>query len=405
MIEFWIAAALLLLLGYTFFLPALTGKTGGGGADRAKLNLLLHRHRQQELARETADAEDWRKLDAESERSLLDDLEMAGHPHAPAEAQGGRLALAVTLIALPLVGLLAYFSLGRPDLLGLAPAQMQAQAQPNTPPGLEDSIQRLAERLKQNPDDLEGWAMLGRSLLIVNQPDKAVTAFEYAMKLAPDNLDLKAYYAEALAGASQGVLEGKPTELVEAVLKQDPQHKGALWMAGIAAAQRKDIPKAVDYWTRLKAQFPPQSEEARQIDRYLAEVQGLPTPAATAPPTQTPAPGKRIHVQVKLAEGFKERAAPDDALFVFARAAQGPPMPLAVVKKRAGDLPLEVVLDDSMAMMQGMNLSSFEQVVIGARISKSGKPTPSPGDLQGQTAPLAPENDGHYAVTVDQVAP
>lgn len=404
MIEFWIAAALLLLLGYTCFLPALTGKTGGG-ADRAKLNLLLHRHRQEELARETADAGDLGKLDAESERGLLDDLEMAGSPQAPEADPGGRIALAVTLVALPLVGLLAYFSLGRPDLLGLAPAQIQAQAQPNTPSGLEESIQRLAERLKQNPNDLEGWTMLGRSLLIVNQPDKAVTAFEYAMKLAPDNLDLKAYYAEALAGANQGVLEGKPTELVEAVLKQDPQHKGALWMAGIAAAQRKDTAQAVDYWTRLKAQFPPQSEEARQIDRYLAEVQGLPVPAATTPPAQAPAPGKRIHVQVKLAEGFKDRAAPDDALFIFARAAQGPPMPLAVVKKRAGDLPLEVVLDDSMAMMQGMNLSSFEQVVIGARISKSGKPTPSPGDLQGQTAPLAPEDDGHYAVTVDQVAP
>lgn len=397
MIEFWIAAALMLLLGYVFFLPALSGKAGNPGTDRARLNLLLHRQRQQELARETASDEDLRALGAESERNLLGDLETA-ESRGVAPRGGGRATLAVTLLAVPLVALLAYFSLGRPDLLGQTPARPS-----NAAPGMEESIQRLADRLGQNPNDLEGWTMLGRSLLIVNQPDKAATAFEYAMKLAPEDLDIQARYAEALAGANQGRVEGRPTEIVEDILKKNPSHKGALWMAGIAAAERKDAAKAVEYWEKLKAQFPPEGEEAQQLGRYIAEVQGLPAAAETAPPAAD-TPGKRIRVKVALADSLKARAAPDDALFIFARAAEGPPMPLAVVKKRAGDLPAEVVLDDSMGMMQGMNLSSFERVVIGARISKSGKPTPTPGDLQGQTEPLKPENDGSYSVTVDRVA-
>jgi cytochrome c-type biogenesis protein CcmH len=112
--------------------------------------------------------------------------------------------------------------------------------------------------------------------------------------------------------------------------------------------------------------------------------------------------GRRIRVKVSLADSVKAKADPQDSLFVFARAAEGPPMPLAVVRKQAKDLPLEVVLDDSMSMMQGMNLSSFERLVIGARVSKSGKPTPSPGDLQGLTEPVAPVKDETLSVVVDR---
>jgi cytochrome c-type biogenesis protein CcmH len=106
---------------------------------------------------------------------------------------------------------------------------------------------------------------------------------------------------------------------------------------------------------------------------------------------------------VALADKLKAQAAPEDALFIFARAAEGPPMPLAVVRKHVRDLPVEVVLDDSMAMMPELKLSTFERIVIGARVSKSGRPTPSPGDLQGLSGPLAPrQNEGPYEVIVDQ---
>jgi cytochrome c-type biogenesis protein CcmH len=223
------------------------------------------------------------------------------------------------------------------------------------------------------------------------------------MKLAPEDLDLKALYAEALAEANQGLIAGKPAEIVEEILRKNPNHKGGLWMAGVAAAEHKDLAKAVEYWERLKRQFPPESEEAKQIGLYIAEAKGLPAPSEDTAPAPAVESAKRIRVKVILAEDLKAKASPEDALFIFARAAEGPPMPLAVVRKQVKDLPVEIELDDSMAMMRGMNLSSFDRIVLGARISKSGKPTPSPGDLQGLSEPVMPENDGSYAVTVNRV--
>ena len=380
MIAFWITAAAMLLLGYAFFIPALLGKTRAAKLSRAKLNLALHRQRQEELAREAASPEDLATLAAESERNLLGDLESAA-PAESAQPEGyGRTLLIGALVSLPIFAFSVYLALGRPDLVSSTPQSPQASM-----PDVEAAIGKLAERLKQNPNDLEGWMLLGRSLQTTRQSAKAAAAYEYAAKLAPDNLDVQGLYAEALAEANGGSTEGKPTEIVAAILKKDPNNKGGLWMAGVAAAERKDEAKAAEYWDRLKAQLPPESDEARQIGQYIAEVQGMPAAPEAPAPAAKSEPAKRIRVKVDLADGLKGQAAPEDALFIFARAAEGPPMPLAVAKKQVKDLPVEVELTDTMAMMPGMSLSSFERVVVGARVSKSGKPTPSPGDLQGMT--------------------
>jgi cytochrome c-type biogenesis protein CcmH len=396
MIAFWLSAVAMLLLGFAFFLPALLGRSRNRRPSRARLNVLLHEQRREELAREAADSEDLKRLTAESERNLLGDLETTAEPAAQADTTG-RTALVATLALVPFLGLSAYLMLGRPDLLNQPVPQAAAPEMAQ----VEESIQKLAERLKEKPEDLEGWVLLGRSLLATGQPQRALQAFEIAQKLAPDNIDLKGMVAEALAEANNGRMEGRPAELVAAILKADPNHKQGLWLAGIAAAERRDMAAAVAHWERLKAQFPAGSEEAGQIARYIAEARGeAPTPEA---PPAADAPNKRIRVKVTLAEVLKTQAAADDALFIFARAAEGPPMPLAVVRKQVRDLPAEVELDDSMSMMKGMNLSSFERIVIGARVSKTGKPTPSPGDLQGLSAPVAPKGGEAYEVQVDSV--
>jgi cytochrome c-type biogenesis protein CcmH len=383
MIGFWLAAVSLLLLGYAFFIPALRGRTGGGRPSRTRLNLLLHRQRQQELALEAQSPEQRDSLAAESERNLLGDLEAAGE-RTPQASTEGRTSLAVALALLPLAALLAYLGLGRPDLLGQRPGPDMAE--------IEAGIRHLAEKLQQQPDDLQGWLLLGRSLQATRQPEQALRAYQFAMKLAPDDLDVRAIYAQALAEAGQGKLDGEPTAIVEGILQKDPQHKTALWMAGAAAAQRGDGAKAAGYWQRLKRQLPPGSPEAQQIEAYIAEVQGAPARS-----------GLRLRVTVTLAGELKGRASPEDAVFIFARAADGPPMPLAVIRKQVKDLPAAVVLDDSMAMVQGMSLASFDRVVLGARISKSGEPMPAPGDLQGLSEPFAPENEAAYSVTIDRV--
>ena len=395
MIAFWITTALMLLMGFLLFVPALRKQTRNDRPSRAQLNLALYRQRQQELAAETGSAEALQNLSAESERHLLADLESTHPPLAPT-AQNGRRALLIGLLLVPLLAGLTYALMGRPDLISQPPQVDSSQAE------IRKSIEGLAQRLQQNPNDLEGWVLLGRSLQATQEPERATQAFEFALKLAPDNLDLKSYYAEALAEAQQGSMQGRPAGIGASILKQNPQHKTALWLAGVAAAERGDLKTAVHHWQALKAQFPAESPEAQEIAGFIGKATAE-AGTATAPAPTTA--GKQIRVKVALADALKPQAQPDDTVFIFARAAEGPPMPLAVVRKQVKDLPLEVTLDDSQSMVQGMNVSAFERLVIGARVSKSGRPIPSPGDLEGLTNPVTPAMDARYSITINHIVP
>jgi cytochrome c-type biogenesis protein CcmH len=396
MIMFWITAALMLVLAYLFFLPALLGKPRADKVSRARLNLALHRQRQQELSLEATSPEDLSRLTAESERNLLGDLETGDTPtNRPQRA--GLSAVYVALALLPLAAWLAYTQWGRPDLLENPPAKAMADA--------KEAIDGLAQRLQQNPNDLDGWVLLGRSLQATQRPAEAAKAFEFALKLSPGNLELKSYWAETLAEANQGNLAGRPLEIVKEILSADPRHKAALWLAGLAAAQSNQIGEAMKYWKTLQAEYTPGSPEALEITDFIAKLEADSAATSNPPPPQAAETGKRLHVKVTLADELKQKTLPEDTVFIFAKAAEGPPMPLAVVKKQVKDLPLEVMLDDSMSMMQGMNLSAFERLVIGARVSKSGRPVPSPGDFEGLTEPVSPGQEAHYNVTIQRVIP
>lgn len=407
MLGFWILTALLLLAGYAFFLPALLGRAerAGKAVDRRRLNLLLHRQRREELMREAGEA-DRDTLAEELDRDLLADL-TASEPHPAPFHGGGRGLLWAALLAAPLLAAFIYGHLGRPDLIGFRAGPQMAGA--GDTPSAEDfqvMIDNLAQRLKQKPDDLDGWLLLARSLMATDQIDKALTAFEFALKLAPDDLDVQASYAQALAEGNDGKFEGKPSEIVAAILAKSPKHPRGLWLAGLIALERGDHTKAVAHWEALKAQFAPNSEDAQQLAEYIAKIQGAaPTAAARPTPETSNVPSgarKSIRVQVALADELQPKTAPDDTLFVFARAAQGPAIPLAIVRKRVKDLPLEVVLDDSMSMLPGMNLSAFEQLIIGARISKSGQAMPAPGDLQGLSGPSAARDGQSFTVRITE---
>ena len=396
---FVLAAVFMLLIGYLFFVPALTGRPIAGRMSRARLNLALHQQRQEELAADATSPEALEILAAESERHLLGDLESTEEGAASA-GKKGRTPLLIMLGLAPVIALAAYFTLGRPDLVA-SPPERVSRAE------TDQAIEQLAERLQANPNDLEGWILLGRSLLATRKPDRAAQAFTFAMKLAPQSLDIKGYYAEALAEANQGSMLGKPAAIVADILKQDPKHKSGLWLAGIAAGERGDMAAAIRYWETLKAQFAPGSQEAREIDEFIQKARAEPASAtATTPAPEKAAAaagGRRVRVRVTLADVVKSQAGPDDTVFIFARAAEGPPMPLAVVRKQVRDLPIEVTLDDSMSMMPGMTLSSFERLVIGARVSKSGRPVPAPGDLEGLTAPVTPGQDARYDIAISRV--
>ncbi|MDZ7590393.1 MAG: c-type cytochrome biogenesis protein CcmI [Rubrivivax sp.] len=288
------------------------------------------------------------------------------------------------------------------------------------------AVDQLAERLKGQPDDVEGWAMLARSYGMLGRLDDALPAYQKALTLNGQDARLLADYADTLALKNDRNLEGEPLALVERALKIEPTNLKALSLAGAAAFNRKDYPGAVRYWEQVVKNAPPESPYLPQVQASIAEARergglGLPAIAAGQDAAQPAAPSAAVagaktapmagaqtapaaspdaaadavvRGTVRLAPALAAMASPTDAVFIFARPAEGSRMPLAILRKQVKDLPVDFVLDDSMAMSPGARLSLFPQVVVSARVSKSGQAVPSAGDLSGQSAPIAPTASG-----------
>jgi len=288
--------------------------------------------------------------------------------------------------------------------------------------------------MEQNPEDLEGWMMLGRTYFAMAQPQRALNAMAKAYGLAPENPDVLVAYAEAIAASNDNELGGRPAELIQAALKIDPKHSSARWLEGLASFQANEFARAAEQWSELLTTFDPQGEEAAELHPYITEARtragmdpeqaskpestlsadaGLDTapPAPSAPreegraASEQPAASASVTVEVSLAETLQPKADEDDSVFIYAKAIGGPPMPLAARRAHVGDLPLTVILDDSMAMTPAMKLSGFPEVTVGARITKSGQAMPRSGDLEGEVGPVQPGRTGSVKVVIDRVRP
>jgi cytochrome c-type biogenesis protein CcmH len=263
---------------------------------------------------------------------------------------------------------------------------------------IEAMVARLAAKLRENPDDIDGWKLLGRSYGALGRFAESADAYARAATRAPRDAQLLADFADALAMARGQSLQGEPEKLVLRALQIEPSNLKALALAGTAQYERKDFKGAANTWRRMLPLVPPDSEDARAIqsnvDEALAMAGVARTPAAKG--------GGALRGEVRLAEKLKNQASPDDTVFIFARAAEGPPMPLAVLRKRVRDLPLTFALDDSMAMAPQARLSGFARVIVSARVSKSGQAAPQPGDLQGASGAVANDASG-VRVVIDSV--
>jgi len=241
--------------------------------------------------------------------------------------------------------------------------------------------------------------MFGRAYRALERFDEAADALSKALALNPGNADLLADLAETLALRSGRTLAGEPTKLLERALKLDPDNDKALALSGSAAFERKDYKAAIRHWEALLKRPKVSGELAQALSAGIAEARALSAGKKTV--AAKPAPG-RVSGIVTLDSALRARAAPEDTVFVYARAAQGPRMPLAIVKVQVKDLPYNFSLDDSMAMMPEMKLSAFTEVIVGARVSKSGSAKPAAGDLEGASAKVSPGADG-VTVAINQV--
>jgi len=253
-----------------------------------------------------------------------------------------------------------------------------------------DMVQSLAKRLEAQPKDPDGWAMLARSYATLGRHEEALPAYAKALALSPADAALMADYADALALQQGRTLAGKPLEWVRKALATDPQQAKALLLAGTEAFDRKAYAEAAGFFERAQRSAVPGSSLAEQARGALEDARQ----AGGLQPGPTPAPqaagDARIQGRLTLSPALAAQVRPDDTVFVFARPAQGARMPLAVLKRKASELPFDFVLDDALSMNPQARLSSASQVVVSARISRSGQAQPQPGDLEAQaSAPLA----------------
>jgi len=342
-------------------------------------------------------------------------------------------------IALPVAAVSTYLQIGNGGIIPLLAAAERDSGRPaplaghhpamgsggQSPRPLDVEAERLAAKLEKNPNNLEDWLMLAQTYSAIEQPQKALGAMERAYKLAPDQPDVMVYYAKAIAEASGNRLTGRPAELIQAALKIEPTNPRARGLDGMRAYQEGKFAEAAETWEGLLSQIDAAGPHARQLRQMVSEARaraGLPPLASTTPAAAGASPaatqalaaqsagtgsGTRpaIQVSVSLDPALAAKVSPDDSLFVFARASAGPPMPLAARRLHASDLPAKVTLDDSMAMTPTMRLSSFPEVVVGARLSKSGQAMPQSGDLEGTVGPVGTAEPTAVSVVIDHIRP
>ncbi|MCP3751043.1 c-type cytochrome biogenesis protein CcmI [Pseudomonas sp. SBB6] len=397
MTDFWLAAGLLLLVALSFLLiPVLRGRRAQQEEDRTALNVALYQERVAELAAQQAagvlDAEQFGKGRDEAARELLADTEGAEPQRL------GRLGKPLPLLAavlVPVMGLGLYLHFGASEQVELT--QQFAKA----PQSMEEMTRRLELAVKAQPDSAEGLYFLGRAYMAQERPGDAAKVFERAVAVAGREPELLGQWAQALYFANNKQWNAQTQALTDEALKADPNEVTSLGLLGIAAFESEHYQQAIDYWNRLLAQLPEgdASRAALQggIERASEKLKAGEGKAAPAVAEQATA---RLKVRVELAAALKDKVRPDDTVFIFARASAGPPMPLAAKRVTVAQLPIEVELSDSDAMMPNMKLSSFPEVQLVARISRAGQPTR--GEWIGQGAPLASSTTAAQHLTIDR---
>jgi len=391
------------VLALLFVLPPLWRQSPVAADDADQHNLAIARQRLAELngqlqAGVLAQA-DYDSQRGELELALSDDLAAAKPPSAK---PAGRWLVFGLVLAIPLLSAGLYTRLGNFQAIEPTPEMLGGQAGAPSLADIENMVGKLAARMQANPDDAEGWLMLGKSYKHLQQFPKAAEAFKNAYRLLGDQPEIMLLYAGALAYANDGQLVGEPALLVEKVVALQPDNTSALFLAGMAKAQAGDTAAAARLWRKLSGLLQPESPEQQEVQRLLAQVETSPNTARPSTGTQT-GQAASISVQVSLAPEFKHKAQPDDIVFIYAQALSGPKMPLAIVRKTVADLPLTVTLSDAQSVMPNMKLSDFSEVKLLARITQSGDAVAQAGDLFGSIESIAVGDNARPTLLINGV--
>ena len=296
-----------------------------------------------------------------------------------------RWLIAAAVVGLPLIVAGIYLAVGNPAALTqqkAAAAKDAANPHAITQDQLLGMVGRLAERMKSTPDDTDGWIMLARSYAALGRYADSVVAYEQAVQRLPNDSRLLADYADVAAMAQGRRLQGKPEALIARALAADPRNVKALSLAGTAAFEKGDYAGAIEKWRSILALVPAGSELERSVRGSIADAERRGNVATVA-----------IEGRVELERSLAGQVKPDDTVFIFARL-PGERMPLAMLRRKAAELPLAFRLDDNAAMSPSSKLSDAKEVEIVARVSRSGQAQPRAGDLEGSSARTRPGATG-----------
>ncbi|WP_370683089.1 c-type cytochrome biogenesis protein CcmI [Pseudomonas syringae pv. atrofaciens] len=393
MIDFWMATGLLLMVALSFLLiPLLRGHRAQREEDRTALNVALYQERLSELQVQheqgVLSVAQLQSARAEAARELLADTEGA----EPARTSRlGKPLLVLAALLVPVLGLAGYLQLGASDRVELS----REFARP--PTSVADMTQRLERSVQAQPDSAENLYFLARSYMAQNRPGDAAQMFERSVALAGRQPELLGQWAQALYFASDKHFTPQVQVLTDEALQADPKEVTSLGLLGIAAFETQRYQAAVDYWTRLLAALPADDASRSALEGGIARArENLAKRVANAAPAVKT---KSIKIHVELAAALQGKVRPNDSVFIFARAINGPAAPLAVKRITVADLPADVELSDADAMMPQLNLSNFAQVQLVVRVSRTGQPTT--GEWVGRSQPLASDTAAQQALTID----
>ena len=419
---FWMLAAALLLLALLFVMLPLWRKNVVSNAvlrDAANLEILRDQSAEMsaDLEHGLLNQESFEQGQRELQARLIDEVKST-QPVAAVPRNPAKILAMVLMVLVPLASVSLYLKLGNSKAL------LPQQDELSVADGFgvirsETALEDLEKRLVKFPDNPDGWLQLGRSYTEMKRYADATRAYAQLVKLVPNEAQVWTDYADAYAMDHGQTLLGEPTKFLEKALQLDGNNTTALALSGSADMERGDYVSAITHWQKLVALLPPEypdlqmiKDGVKQARQFLAMQKGgkeklaqldRQQPSAQQPSAAAPAnTALAITGKVSLSPAMLSKVSPDDIVFILARAAEGPKMPLAVLRKQVKDLPMEFSLDDSMAMQPQLKLSGFDQVVVLARVSKSGTPMAQAGDVQGSTATIKPGTKG-LNIVIDTV--
>ena len=443
MTSFWVVSGIFIVGALLFILPTLLrNRSGQSGVARRTTNVSIYRDQISELdndlRNDILNQEQYNQSKYELQQRMIRDIPEED-PISGAQTTSKRsiATSAVVILAMPILAVSLYLLLGNSRALLPQPIIEQAKIADRTSTSedighqdleISSIVNNLVARLESQPDDLEGWLMLGRTYSILGRFKEASEVYVKLLALSPDSTEALVSYADVFAMTQDGSLMGKPIELINKALRINPKNPKALALAGTAKFEQGKFMQAAVYWERLLAIIPADSELAQSVsgsvdkakslalnekDHTITMVQAsnLSNKNTSSSNNQkvtngvvAKASSNTISGIVRITPALAARASPEDTLYIYARAKDGPRMPLAIVRLQAKNLPARFSLKDGMGMNPNLKLSNFSEVVISARVTRTGKALPASGDLQGFSK-VVKIGDQNVNILIDQEIP